>query len=789
MSKKYKKIIGVSMAVALLGSAFTLVGCKDDGYKGEKLTPGYVADAQVSSNGGFVVEKGDYVYFINGAQDYTANNEYGNVVKGSLMRIAKSDMKAGNYDKAQIVVPSLFASGNYDSGIYIYGDYVYYATPTTDTTVKGESKNSQMDFKKARLDGSSAPSKDPFLRLDSNTAKYRFVTEKGVDRNKDGKDDVFCLYEENSELKSFNVDTKEKVTLVKGAGAFFYDQNDLANPNVYYTMSVVYDADSENPTTGIEYNQIYCVNASARVAKTDASTASYTVENGKTYDFDEKFMKDKAEKNGYDLKDYKTYPYVNLGSLVLDGIGFSSGKYTQFNGGTAEDQAQASEPRGYTYTITNFASNGEEKGVYFTRKNVTTTPSEASDKKLYYVSESQIKAEGWNEILGNKSVDTVAEEYGDGMNASSKALFSVKDNGNGTRTHSYFYTKTEGEKTHLYKVATNKDGEEGTSVKMVDGVDSGITLWKVCDNYLYYYGTGTNGNNLSRVDYTGECDPENGKDDYHVDKGEEKFKSVNFTLVDWYDTWYKPEFVSVDADTEFLMYANVQSYGTDSVAHNYIYATETSKSNTELLSIQKEYEKYEDLLAHEDYKDETDAQNLIKYFFFGGEEIPEEYQEKYEEKTWVDEIKAKFVASEGASAEVKKADSYIHQIGRITAKDAKKMEEGLKGWLIALDEEKTDDKDGLPGYAIGLIIAGSVLLVGAGVAIPLVIVLKKKKAKKLEMEATVNAYKRKKIDTTDDKSIDVYADESGETPVEETAEETVEETVAEVVAEDNQTQE
>jgi hypothetical protein len=49
-------------------------------------------------------------------------------------------------------------------------------------------------------------------------------------------------------------------------------------------MSVVYDADSENPTSGIGYNQIYCVNASARVSKTDAKNASYTVENGKTVD-------------------------------------------------------------------------------------------------------------------------------------------------------------------------------------------------------------------------------------------------------------------------------------------------------------------------------------------------------------------------------------------------------------------------------------------------------------------------------------------------------------------------
>ena len=71
-----------------------------------------------------------------------------------------------------------------------------------------------------------------------------------------------------------------------------------------------------------------------------------------------------------------------------------------------------------------------------------------------------------------------------------------------------------------------------------------------------------------------------------------------------------------------------------------------------------------------------------------------------------------------------------------------------------------------------------------GIWIPLVIISKKKKVAALEAEATVNAYKHK-IDTTDDKTIDVYADE--EAVVEETAEETVEAPVeTEEPAQDNE---
>ena len=76
-----------------------------------------------------------------------------------------------------------------------------------------------------------------------------------------------------------------------------------------------------------------------------------------------------------------------------------------------------------------------------------------------------------------------------------------------------------------------------------------------------------------------------------------------------------------------------------------------------------------------------------------------------------------------------------------------------------------------------------------------ILYLKKKKAAKREADAIVNSYKRQRIDTTDDKSIDVYADDSAEekaeeateAPVEESASEEVAEPVAEVVEETAET--
>ena len=209
--KKGTKILSLAAALALGVSTLTFTGCgKKGGYKGEETLAQYQAAMangdEVSSNGGFVVEKGDYVYFINGVENTTANNGYGAPVKGSLMRISKTDLADGKYDQAKIVVPSLFTAQDFNAGVYIYGDYVYYATPTTDKNVSGQTGNSFIDFKRAKLDGTQAPMGGYYFRLSASTV-YRFVQVAGVDRNNDNEDDVFCLYEDGTALKSYNTAT------------------------------------------------------------------------------------------------------------------------------------------------------------------------------------------------------------------------------------------------------------------------------------------------------------------------------------------------------------------------------------------------------------------------------------------------------------------------------------------------------------------------------------------------------------------------------------------------------
>ena len=748
---KSKKIISVLAAATLAFSSLALTGCGAKKYAGEKLTA-IDSMEEVTSNGGFAVETKDYVYFINGTQVNTADNTYGDVTKGALMRISKAELAAENYDAAQIIVPSLFVAGDYNAGVYIYNGYVYYATPTTDRNTKtGQIENSYLDFKYSKLDGSEAPS-NYFLRLSSNSAKYRFVEVDGV---------VYCMYEEGGALKSYNVNGEDKGTttvLVSGAkSSFFYDLKDPTNPNVYYTMGVTYDLDKTTQTSA-QYDQVYCVNAAA-TAVADKNTASYKVFNGDkeiaSYDFDEKFLK---ENDKYNLSDYTTYPYVNLGSLVLDGVG-SAPSPSNDNRFNKDDKADSSEVLGYNYTIQSYQNDG----LYFTRKALTTTTSDTADAKLYYLADD--KGDNWNTITGNTKADIVAL---DTTNASTSALFEVAEDG----THSYIYHSGS-----ILKKATADENGVATEITLAKGVSS-ATLWKTEGAYLYYYASATNGNNITRINYKGSAEK------YNALLATEEYKPVTLPLVDWNSAWYKPEIVTLANGEQIVLYANAKAYGAGSTAYNYIYAAKLGTTKA-ILDRQEEIDEVNEFITS--YTENAPLQAVMNYYYKTGEkaayeaviDLYDEYQQG-EFTAFVEKF-----AENGEFAGMMES-AYVAPISRMTKADTDAI---YDNWASSLLSEKVVEEDNsLPTWAIVLIIVGGVLVVAAGVTIPLVITAKKKEAKRKEAEAIVTAYKRKKIDTTDDKTIDVYADEEAteevtEETAEEAAEEVVEETTEEVVEE------
>lgn len=740
-----KKILGGIATVACLTSVLAFAGCKEEAYKGKKLENTPATEATVDSNGGFAVQKGDYVYFINGMQSPTANNTYGKVVKGALMRIPAADLQAGDYADVETVVPMLFVAQNFDAGVYIYGDYVYYATPTTDKNLSGTVENSWIDFKRAKLDGSEAMS-GYYFRLSDNTSTYRFVEENGV---------VYCLYEEDSALKSYNTKTGKHTTLVKGAKSeFFYDKGEdgKANGNVYYTMNVPIGNEDTSA-----YDQIYCVNAAATVSKVDEGAASYTVTGGKTYDFDKSYLSDNLD--GFKASDYTTYPYVNLGQLVLDGVGKNAAKeenytVTQFNG-KEESVKAAATTDGYNYTISSY-QNG---GIYFTRTEVSKTSSDATDTKLYYLADSDRTAEGWDVVADNASdkIDVVALNT---TNASTSAIFYIEND-----KHYYFYLAD----NTIYK-ASQPDANGVVTKIDFEFSYAGVTLWQIDGDYLYYYTSG----DVSRVRHNGTQDQYSQaylQDGAETDEDEytayDEYKPMTLKGVQWNTAWYKPEIFG-----DVVLYSNAQTFGASDATYNYVYAAKLGTVEA-IKARNNEYDKVQEYIddEYEKYNDNGNLKNLMTYYFRTGETAAYEavidlYDEENEQKAF-DEFKKKFAAE----TDKFQTESYFYAlVGKMTSSDKAEIAEAWEGYLLSETDEAAKESDGLPGWAIALIVIGGVVIVATAVLVPVLLAVSKKKAKAKEAEETVNAYKRKKIDTTDDKTIDVYADETAEAAAETTVE-------------------
>ena len=527
--RSLKKKLTVLLAMATLAcSAATLASCA-----GSDFTPPAQADTtsdKVTSNGGFLVETGDYVYFINGAAEASADNTYGKVQKGALYRIAKSALKAKSYGAAECVVPSLFVAQNYDGGVFIYDNYVYFASPTNEKEKDGTVSTSWLSFKKVKLDGTSSKKEaDKYLfRLSDNTVSYRFV--KGADGV------VYCMYVQSSNLYSFNTDTGVTTLLVKGAENYYFDTENLENGSVYYLMKVPTAMTADAGKFG--YNQLYRVSPEA-TAVTNADKAAYTVKDGageyKEYAFDKASL---VKKNAdFDGGDIAQYPYVNLGRLVLDGRG---GIDPQDEKTTFNDADENNGHASYTYAVLSYKGGR----VLLTRKG-----SLSDDTPVYTFKDEQTKS-GWNTVTANaEKLFRVAD---DSTNASASAIYyETGDN------LAYLYVSN----NYICRTEVSADGtliEDGE--RLAETVASSATLWKTEGEYLYYYSSADAGNNLYRLKYDGAASA------YRKnlligdeDNRDAEYSPAKIPAVQWNDSWYKPEF----ADNT-LFYCNAQSFGSQS---------------------------------------------------------------------------------------------------------------------------------------------------------------------------------------------------------------------------------
>lgn len=239
-----KKLLTL-LTACVLCAAMLFAGCQSTGYSNNLGD----LSGEVSSNGGFVVEKGNYVYFINGVAAYTDSNEYGKVGTGDLVRIKKSDLAAPQ-GKAQTVIPSLFVAGDKTAGFWIFDNEVFYATPTTAKNQSGTIENSKLDFVKTSLDGASSVT---LKTVASNSTAYRYV--------KAGNAVYLVMQTVNDDSESvievYNAtENKTAYTTAKISAAAFCENNESLK--FFYTAAV----HNEELDQDEKYNELHVVEIS-----------------------------------------------------------------------------------------------------------------------------------------------------------------------------------------------------------------------------------------------------------------------------------------------------------------------------------------------------------------------------------------------------------------------------------------------------------------------------------------------------------------------------------------------
>ena len=234
MKKVLFKILSCALVLCMLLSG--LAACSNASWSGTTMK----SWGAVKSNGGFIAETENYIYYINGLATSTDDNTFGAPVKGALMAAERT-----NLSKTEVVVPKLFAATDYEAGVYIDGDYVYYGTPGLDKAADGSIANNEMVFMKTKLDGSVT---EELFKVGALSTEYRIVK---------GGSTVYIVYYDSVDtaLVSFDTQAKTKTVIAKTdakSDSFYsldkYTFVDGANGDVavLYTTTIYTEAYIEN---------------------------------------------------------------------------------------------------------------------------------------------------------------------------------------------------------------------------------------------------------------------------------------------------------------------------------------------------------------------------------------------------------------------------------------------------------------------------------------------------------------------------------------------------------------
>ncbi len=497
MAKKFLVILALVMA-----SLFAFASCSSDEYAFTALENNPSADAAVYSNGGIYVEKGDYSYFINGAENGLATNTFGTEHKGALVRCLTSELTSSDRT-VEVVAPKILYAGDIDSsGFYIYGDTIYYTTPNNTKDANGNVQYTMMDFMAVNLDGTGTRL---IATIDSTDSPFSIV------QNESG--DVYIFYvgtaeaeingetEEVTVIYEINAETGESKLIASDVDSYALDRTDGAT-GVAYTVTQYTSYFSTGEEEVDDYNILYYYTA--------GSEESVEVVNG---------LIDEYDKLGMHL--------MTVGQLIGSDIYYSS------------EDSYLSEDGTYKVTVSSSGDYEIIKIVAATFDSFIALPGEDA---IIVQTGGYIMKYSYNSANGTTSQTRLL------LNSRTITLERIVTVSDTEQYLYYSYSST------LYRINTSDENQEAVSV--VTGTVTEDSVWATYD---YTITTDSSGNAVVAVVYFNDSDSNTFTDYlyfdvYAYDEDEEEYTISSYRIGKL-----------TESDTETAIEDGDDSYGVDAL--------------------------------------------------------------------------------------------------------------------------------------------------------------------------------------------------------------------------------
>lgn len=487
-----KKILVIVLALVL--AALPLAGCSgDSGYSAIQVTGTQDTAYAVHSNGGTAVQYGNYVYFINGTGGYEDTADGGNVwnktVKGALYRAELLGTKNGaefdvqgefsplsnkyfefayttdkDFDDEPIdatlyqqIAPKVIGTSGYaNGGIFIYDDYVYYASPNNEKNKAGTVQYKKTDFFRTSLDG-------------KNTQKLFTSAEDTADK-------PYSFYKQNGKVYLVVLDGTTLKSVVIGKNKV-EDVLQIAQDVTSAYLPVKTDYTPDMPTNSVE-DFVYIARAVTdkdsqksgsvlEFLRPDGSERTIFLANGQTSSIE-------SVRDG--MVFYRTvYNKTNTVIAYTNLHAFFMGEYTDENGVAEinsptykayEDSLPENKKRtnlqGVALNITNLS---DYTYTYAFRPNAA---QDVNTNVVYVLAANSTEVRLFSTIAGPKTIYTGA------------ATISLV-NGN------YAYFSDGAEDNQTYRINIFEENQSAVKVSDRTVITSGLPV-DVCAGYIMYFG-------------------------------------------------------------------------------------------------------------------------------------------------------------------------------------------------------------------------------------------------------------------------------------------------------------